>query len=114
MSIDVQGVIQALSRAVEVSPLNSDQGLYPVITISRDLGTGGDEIAAMLSERLRLDIFDEDILDAISQRSEVNINVLKSLHEKVSRASDSWLYALVTGKNVSRTDYVNALVTVMR
>lgn len=114
MTIDVQGVIQALSRAVEVSPLDSDQGLHPVVTISRDLGTGGEEIATMLAERLRLDIYDDDIIDAIAQRSEVNKNVLKKLHEKVSSASDSWLYAMITGKNVSRTEYVNALVTLIR
>lgn len=114
MTIDVQGVIQALSRAVEVSPFDADSTLHPVITISRDLGTGGEAIANLLSERLKLDIFDEDILDAISQRSEVHSNVLKNLHEKVSSASDSWLYAMVTGKNVSRDDYVHALVTVIR
>ena len=114
MTIDVQGVIQALSRAVEVSPLDTDQTLHPVITISRDLGTGGDEISSMLAERLDLEIYDEDIIDAVSQRSEVHKNVLKNLHEKVSSASDSWLYAMVTGKNVSRDEYVQALVTVVR
>jgi len=114
MTIDVQGVIQALSRAVELSPSDQNAGLQPVITISRDLGTGGEEISQMLADRLGLEIYDENIIDAVAQRSEVNANVLKSLHEKVSSASDSWLYAMVTGKNVSRTDYVNALVTVIR
>jgi len=114
MTIDVQGVIQALSRAVEVSPTDEDQVLQPVITFSRDLGTGGEEITKLLAERLDLDVYDEDIIDAISQRSEVNKNVLKNLHEKVSSASDSWLYAMVTGKNVSREEYVNSLVTVIR
>lgn len=114
MTIDVQGVIQALSRAVEVSPLDSDQDLHPVITISRDLGTGGEEIAKALAERLEIDIFDEDVLDAISKRSDVHKTVLKNLHEKVSSASDSWLYAMVTGKNVSRDEYVHDLVTVIR
>ncbi len=114
MTIDVQGVIQALSRAVEVSPLDSDSTLHPVITISRDMGTGGEAIGKMLAERLDLDVYDENIIDAISTRSEVNKNVLKNLHEKVSSASDSWLYAMVTGKNVSRDDYVHALVTVIR
>ncbi|WP_419798850.1 MAG: AAA family ATPase [Terasakiella sp.] len=114
MTIDVQGVIQALSRAVEVSPGDTDHTLHPVITISRDLGTGGEEISRLLAERLGLDIYDENIIDAIAHRSEVNKNVLKTLHEKISSASDAWLYAMVTGKNVSRTDYVNALVTVIR
>ncbi|MDV7341593.1 cytidylate kinase family protein [Terasakiella sp. A23] len=114
MTIDVQGVIQALSRAVEVSPLDTDQTLHPVITLSRDLGTGGDAIATMLAERMGLEIYDEDIMDAISQRSDVNKSVLKNLHEKVSSASDSWLYAMVMGKNVSREEYVQALVTVIR
>jgi cytidylate kinase len=114
MTIDVQGVIQALSRAVEVSPLDSDTTLHPVITISRDMGTGGEAIARKLAERLDLEVYDENVIDAISTRSDVNKNVLKTLHEKVSSASDSWLYAMVTGKNVSRDDYVNALVTVIR
>ncbi|SCA58326.1 conserved hypothetical protein [Candidatus Terasakiella magnetica] len=114
MTIDVQGVIQALSRAVEVSPTDNEENLYPVITISRDFGTGGEEISKMLAERLGLEIFDETIIDAIAQRSEVNKNVLKNLHEKVSSASDAWLYAMVTGKNVSRDEYVNALITVIR
>ncbi len=114
MTMNVQGVIQALSRAVEVSPSDANKNLHPVITISRDMGTGGEEVAAMLAKRLDLEIFDENILDAISQRSEVNKKVLKSLHEKVSSASDAWLYAMVTGKNVSRTEYVNALITVIR
>lgn len=114
MTIDIQGVIQALSKAVEVSPLDSEQTLHPVITISRDLGTGGEEIAKLLAERLGIEIYDEDIMDAIARRSDVNKGVLKALHDKVSSASDSWLYAMVTGKNVSRDDYVRALVTVIR
>lgn len=114
MSIDVQGVIQALSRAVEVSPGDTDHTLHPVITISRDLGTGGEEISCLLAQKLELEVYDETVIDAISQRFEVNKNVLKNLHEKVSSASDSWLYAMITGKNVSRTDYINALVTVVR
>lgn len=114
MTIDVQGVIQALSRAVEVSPSNAENTLHPVITISRDLGTGGEAIAQLLAERLELDIYDEEIMDAISHRSEVNKNVLKNLHEKVASASDSWLYAMVMGKNVSRDEYVKDLVTVIR
>ncbi len=114
MTIDVQGVIQALSRAVEVAPSDRDQKLHPVITISRDFGTGGEEISRLLAERLGLEIYDENVIDAIAKRSEVNASLLKNLHEKVSATSDSWLYAMVTGKNVTRQDYVNALVTVVR
>ncbi|WP_135075583.1 cytidylate kinase-like family protein [Terasakiella sp. SH-1] len=114
MTIDVQGVIQALSRAVEVSPTDADEDLHPVITLSRDFGTGGAEISRMLAERLGLEIYDENVIDAIAQRSEVNKSLLKNLHEKISSASDAWLYAMVTGKNVAREDYVNALVTVIR
>lgn len=114
MSIDVQGVIQALSRAVEVSPAEAEVTHHPVITLSREHGAGGQEVMKLLSERLNIDIFDETILDAVAHRVEVTPGILKALHERTDAATDSWLYALFTGKNVSRDEYLKSMVTVIR
>lgn len=114
MSMNVQGVIQALSRAVEVSPTEEQAVHKPVITLSRDHGAGGTEITKMLAERLDLEIYDETVLDAVAHRVEVSPNLLKGLHERSETSAESWLYALITGKNVSREEYLKAMITVMR
>ncbi len=115
MSVNTQNVIQALIRANK--PAHSPEEAAPrrpVITISRDLGSGGDQIARALAERLGLDLYDMQILDAIAASNKVNAALLQTLHERVSSASDAWLYSTMFGKNVSRDDYLSVLVTTVR
>lgn len=112
--VDVQAVIQALIRANE-GP--QDQGVTdrrPVITFSRDFGSGGDEIARALAERLGLPIYDKQILEAVAKHADVNKSLMEKLHESVSAASDAWLYSMIFGKNVTRDHYKQALVTAIR
>ncbi|MCW9001672.1 MAG: cytidylate kinase-like family protein [Rhodospirillales bacterium] len=115
MAFNVQTVIQAISRAAELSPQEQAKAVRkPIITISRDHGSGGDEIAEALAERLGIDCYGKEVLNAVAKRAEVNESLLRDLHEKVTKASDSWLYSVVFGKNVARDDYVRDLVTVIR
>ena len=115
MSLNIQGVIQAMTVATETETRSeSERTRLPVITLSRDHGSGGDEIAAGLAERLGIEIYDEEILDAISKHANVNPSLLEDLHEKVSGKSDAWLYSVVFGESVSRDDYLRYLVTAIR
>ena len=77
-------------------------------------GGGGDEIARDLAGQLGVEIYDEEILDGIAKHANVNPSLLEDLHEKVSRASDSWLYSVIFGESVSRDDYLRYLVTTVR
>ena len=115
MSVNTQGVIQALIRANK--PAHSPEEAVdrkPVVTLSRDLGCGGEEIALALSKRLGVEYFDVEVLDAVARSNKVNAALLQALHERVSSASDAWLYSTVFGKSVSRDDYLSNLVTTIR
>ncbi|MGB0749470.1 MAG: AAA family ATPase [Magnetospiraceae bacterium] len=114
MTVNIQSVIQALIKANDVAHADGGEPRRPLVTLSRDMGSHGDAIAQDLAARLGVKVYDKEILDAIAHQAGVNSALMKTLHERVSDASDAWLYALVTGKNVSREDYRRSLITAVR
>jgi len=113
MSIDAQAVIQAIIRAVEERPPGTPRPRRPVISISRTIGSGGDEIARAVADRLGIDLYGAEILDAIARGANVSKTLVQSLNEKLD-ATDAWVYSAVFGKHVSRDEYVRFLITVVR
>lgn len=115
MSINAHGVIQGIIKATDVEHgVQGGGSRKPVITISRAMGSGGNEIAEELGRRLGVECYGHEILDAVAKSADVDEELMSRLHERVARASDSWLYALVFGKNVTRDDYLHRLVTTVR
>ncbi len=115
MTLNAQGVIQGIIRATDSGQEAESEGTRkPVITISRGMGSGGNEIAAQLAERLGVECFGDKILDSVAKSADVDDKLMSELHERVANSSDSWLYALVFGKNVTKDDYLHRLVTTVR
>jgi len=112
--VSTQAVIKALIAANESKKPEIEATPPPTVTISRDFGSGGNEIAAMVAERLGVRIYNKEILDDIAKQKNANKELMEKLHETVNTASDAWLYAMVFGKNVTRDDYQKALVTAIR
>ena len=112
--VSTQAVIKALIAANESKKPEIEATPPPTVTVSRDFGSGGNEIAAMVAERLGVRIYNKEILDDIAKQKNANKELMEKLHETVNTASDAWLYAMVFGKNVTRDDYQNALVTAIR
>lgn len=113
MSFNVQGVIQAMVRAHDAEA-EKTTSKKPVITLSRTMGSGGNEVAELLADRLGVTCYGSEVLDAIAKQTDVNQSLMNKLHESVASASDAWLYSAVFGKKVSRTDYQRHLVTAVR
>ncbi len=115
MTTDVQAVIRALTKTPEPKRNKaSSEPRIPVITISRTMGSGGNEIAAKLARVLGVECYGKEILDAVAKRAKVDKALMNKLHERTSKASDAWLYALVFGKNVTRDAYLQAVTSTMR
>ena len=112
--VSTQAVIKALIAANESKKPEIEATPPPTVTVSRDFGSGGNEIAAMVAERLGVRIYNKEILDDIAKQKNANKELMEKLHETVNTASDAWLYAMVFGKNVTRDDYQKALVTAIR
>ena len=113
--VDEQAVIRALTQASE----GAKDGLagkdrLPVVTISRTMGAGGDDIANALAERFGLPCYSREVLDKVAKEAKVNKTLMNKLHEHLSRASDAWLYSAIFGDAVTRDDYLHRLVTTVR
>ena len=83
--------------------------LGPWVVISRQCGAGGEEIAATLSELLRWDLADRDILENIAS----DFNVSKQLVDFVDEKHVAWLTGLfeawLEGQAFSQTGYIRDL-----
>ena len=114
MSHNILNVISAMAEVAAVKPQGvPGRPARPVITISRDFGSGGDIIATRLGQRLKLDIYDEQVLKQVALRLEDDPAVVRMLDEGFGRAKDMWLYRLFSGKDVGPDSYRDTLVKVV-
>ena len=113
MTVSSQGVIQAIVKALEEPPVKGRRIRKPVITVSRTSGSGGDYVAERLAEKLGLEIYDSEIINGVAAEANVSTSLMRDMTEKLD-AVDAWVYSSVFGKNVSRSEYVRFLSTVVR
>ncbi|MBN2178856.1 MAG: cytidylate kinase-like family protein [Deltaproteobacteria bacterium] len=68
----------------------------PVITISRQPGSGDHIFAHRIAEELNLDIFDDKIIHEIAESAKMSEKVVSSLDEKMRSTLDNWIQFLRT------------------
>ncbi|RMD70019.1 MAG: cytidylate kinase-like family protein [Gammaproteobacteria bacterium] len=83
-----------------------------VVTVSRDYGCGGDEIAEMLAERLGVEYFDKQILESIIKAAPEHKELMERLDKQVSKIRDEIMHMIVTGKSASE-EYRRHLINVV-
>jgi cytidylate kinase len=102
---DVQSALQAIVSAINTISSDGAKAPAKVVCISRDYGAGGDEVAQILAKRLGVNVYDQVILDRMTQRLDSDKETLKALDSGASRVRDLWLYSLVTGKALNANTY---------
>jgi len=65
-----------------------------IITIGREFGSGGHEIAKMLGADLGVKVYDKELLDLAAKNSGLSADILKDYDEK---PTNSFLYSLSLG-----------------
>jgi len=107
-------ILNVISAMAEVASGSAEGTLarptLPVITLSRDYGSGGDVIATRLAQRLGLPLYDNEILRSVAQRLDEDPVVVRQLDEGFGRAKDMWLYRLFSGKEVGFDAYRDTLI----
>lgn len=85
-----------------------------VITLSRHYGSGGEEIARLLAERLQVKIFDHEILDHISRDTFISKDKLSDLEDKSGTDRvRAWLRDLFSTSTTYPSYYRHHLVNVV-
>ncbi len=77
----------------------------PVVTVSRQHGAGGAEVARRLAGDLHLDLFDREIIQQIAESAHLSERVVSSLDEKDRELLTDWLAALSSRSYLSPVEY---------
>lgn len=94
----------------EPSPLISS---INVITISRECGSRGQEVARRLAEELEFDLFHHEILEAMIETSRNSRSLLETLDEKAMNIVDDIVSALVHEHHLWPDEYSKLLLKIM-
>ncbi len=85
----------------------------PYISISREAGSGGIEVAQRLADRLGWQIYDREIVEAIARRANVREELVARFDEQVRSELDTYVYNVLTGHLLNNTDYLSLLTNVL-
>ena len=86
---------------------------FPVITVSREPGSGGRLVAEGIAGRLGLAIFHREIIQEMSKSAEVSTRLLGTLDEKGLSVLEDWISTLVNEKHLWPDQYLKHLLKVI-
>ena len=113
MTIDATKLVEAILKA-HAAEMHGGRGAErPIVTLSRDYGSGGREIARLLAKHLAVPVYDKELLDAVVERSGADPHLLGQFDEKTRGAWDSWIVSMLSGENVQEDNYRRHLVKVV-
>lgn len=85
----------------------------PVITISREAGSGGNLVAQGLAEKLGLDLFHQRVLHEMAESAKVSTLMLETLDEKGLNVLENWISSLVDSRHLWPDQYLQHLMKVI-
>ena len=85
----------------------------PWITLSRQPGSGGTELAEKLAEKLGWQVFDKELLSAIARHDPAREKILSQLDEHAVDALQDFLSAFMAHEAVSRNMYAQEVAKVV-
>ncbi len=87
--------------------------IRPVITFSREPGSGGSLIAKKIADQLELDFFHHEIIQQMAEKASISERLLEILDEKGITMLDDWVSTLVNKKHLWPDQYLRHLLNVM-
>lgn len=87
--------------------------LSPIVTISRDPGSGGKPIAKKVAEKLGFTFYDEELVTEIAKSSKMRKSLLDQVDEKGRSLMTDFVHNMFNPDYVSDTDYLRHLCKVV-
>ncbi len=85
----------------------------PVVTFSREPGSGGGIIAKELADQLELEFFHREIIQKMAESASISERLLETLDEKGISLLDDWISTLVNVKHLWPDQYLRHLLRVV-
>jgi cytidylate kinase len=102
----------ALGRPATMPVRRADQP-QPIITVSRQRGTGGALLAERLADRFDFTLLHRNIIDRICETSGYGHRIVESLDEHARSQLQLWFESMLQGHYVDASDYVKQLLQVI-
>lgn len=90
-----------------------DEARPLIITLSRDYGALGEEIARQLSDCLGIPVYDQEILEHVAAKAKADKFLFQPHDEQVDAGISSFLYSLVSGSTATAQSYRRYLYEVV-
>lgn len=85
----------------------------PVITLSREPGSGGKLVAKTVAERLGLDLFHQEIINAMAENADTTTRVIRTLDERGVSMIDDWVSAAISDRHLWPDEMSRVLMRVI-
>lgn len=85
----------------------------PIITISRQPGSGGSIVGKMLADQFGLDLFDRDIIHEIAKNPHISTTVIETLDQEELLSLDEWASSLIYKKNLTPDRFFQDLIKII-
>jgi cytidylate kinase len=82
-----------------------EESARPVLTVSRQHGAGGSEVAKRVAEELGFDLFDREIIQQIAESAHLSERVVSSLDDRDKELLTDWLSAFASRSYLSPVEY---------
>jgi cytidylate kinase len=106
MTRSIEALVDEQARRWQlVRQERKEEARRPVVTVSRQHGAGGGEVARRLAEGLGLDLFDREIIQRIAESTHLSERVVSSLDEKDKEVLTDWLAAISSRSYLSPAEY---------
>ena len=90
----------------EIKPL-------PVITLSREPGSGGRFVAKAVAEKLGLELFHEGLINAMAENADTSGRVIRTLDEKGLSMLEDWVSAAISDRHLWPDEFSRMLMRVI-
>lgn len=114
MSHDVQSAIQLMLQVAAREPLRAgSEAEGKIFAFQGDYASGSDEIAEILAKRLHVPVYAGNLVHLVAERTHTDAEAVKVLDETAHSVRDSWLFGMITGKDLTPGTFKRHLVNVI-
>lgn len=91
----------------------AEKEVLPVVTISREPGSGGRIVAQKLAVKLDVEVFHQEVLHEMAKRADISKQMLATMDERGLSILEDWISSLVYDRHIWPDEYLGHLMNVI-
>lgn len=105
MTRTIEAIVEEQAHRWQLVRRQPSEPRRPVVTVARQHGARGTELARLLASELKLDLFDRELIHRIAEDSHLSERVVSALDERNRELLTDWLGSVVGRDYLSRAGY---------